>query len=192
MQRISSSTCFTPLAVGASGKRATLSASRDYSLHFDESLSSVRAGVKVKPGIAVGFLRRHLNLFREKMTCLYPFQRCFIGNLGIHVDQASAFIDADQIVSCLSRRVTALFQKDLRPWDQKLLTSACVLLHEPSRSAQANLHMGNKPIGTVKKTAFCNIFVFHDSPRVTVWHVIWSCQKLTNSSKTVTAFLIIT
>jgi len=140
---------------------------QSYSLHFDESLSSVRAGVKVKPGIAVGFLRRHLNLFREKMTCLYPFQRCFIGNLGIHVDQASAFIDADQIVSCLSRRVTALFQKDLRPWDQKLLTSACVL-YMNRLDLPANLHMGNKPIGTVKKTAFCNIFVFHDSPRVTV------------------------
>ena len=95
------------------------------------------------------------------MSCFYPLQCCLIGNLRVHIDQTPAlFIYADQIIGCLSRRIAALFQKDLYPRNQKLSAPACILYMNRFHLS-IDLHMCNKTIGAVYETALCDVFVLH-------------------------------
>ena len=128
---------------------------------LQKALPAIFGKGKIKPGISVLCFSAEIFNF-TKTSGSQPFPGSQIRCLGIHIDEAAAFADGNQIIFGFSAGVVAFLAPDLCPYRQKL-PAAAGILHVDHFCLAVNLHMGNKPVGPGQKFSGNHAGINHTS-----------------------------
>jgi hypothetical protein len=114
---------------------------------------------KIEPGISVLCFSPEIFDFPQT-ACCQPFLGGQIGRLGIHIDEAAAFPDGNQVVFCFPAGIIGLLTPDLGAGRQQFPASAGVF-YVDNFCLTIDFHMGNKTVGTSQKYSGNHIAILH-------------------------------
>ena len=146
-----------PTLRGCIGKIADAVDLQSTAFHFHEYFVLPFFQIEINAGISIGIHRSdHIIVLR-----LQPFLHDLIRCLTVNVDPADpVFINSHQVIQCLSCRIIRLFQTHRCPGEQKFPASSGIF-HMHRLRFPCNLHMGNKPVGTVNEFSLYDLSILH-------------------------------
>ena len=121
-----------------------------HSLHLQKAGAALQSEGEVEAGITVGGFRPEIG-DRAQPAGEEPLLRRGVGGLGIHIDQAAALADGDQVIFCFPVGVVGALAPDLCPGRQQL-PAAAGIFHMDGFLLSVDGNLGDEAVGPGEKS----------------------------------------